>query len=146
MTSPQFFFLRPKAWCGILLALVISLLTLNLYGAEQPSSQVRVRGFSVPFPLGMASEGRYLWVVDSLDGTVVKMEKNDGTVLATYPVFTSSSSAYYIVFDGANMWVSSFYGGLAKLRASDGRILGYYDGGGSCTSMVFDGANIWVTN
>ncbi len=130
----------------LFLTVPMSLLALNLYAAEPPSIQVHVHRISVPFPLGMASDGTYLWVVDSSSGSVLKLKENDGTVLATYSVFTSSSSAYYIVFDGSNMWVSSFYSGLAKVRASDGRILGYYDAGISPIPMVFDGANIWATN
>src|SRR5690349_9155856 len=99
------FFVRFNLWRGTFLAVAINLLALNLYAAEQASNQLRVRAFSVPFPLGMSSDGRYLWVVDSLDGTVLKLDENNGTVLATYSVFSSSASAYYIVFDGSNMWV-----------------------------------------
>ena len=131
--------------CATFLAASISFLGLNLAAAEQPSG-LQVQRFSVPYPLGMSSDGRYLWVVDSLDGSVLKLDENHGTMLATYPVFGSSSGAYNIIFDGANMWVSSFYGGLAKVRASDGRILGYFDAGLSPIFMVFDGTNIWVAN
>jgi outer membrane protein assembly factor BamB len=128
------------------MALAASICLLNLCAPQPASAQVHVRRFSVPFPLGMASDGTYLWVVDSLSGEVLKLDENDGTVLATYPIFGASSGADYIVFDGSSMWISSYFGGLAKVRASDGRLLGFYDGGINPLLMAFDGANVWVTN
>jgi hypothetical protein len=58
-----------------------------------------------------------------------------------------------VLFDGANIWVARYVqgGGLVKMRASDGAVLGTFglsfsgvlpsDNG----HMAFDGANIWVT-
>jgi outer membrane protein assembly factor BamB len=50
-----------------------------------------------------------------------------------------------LAFDGANIWVGQYYGGIVKLRASDGAILGTFDVG-SALAMAFDGANIWAVS
>ena len=51
-----------------------------------------------------------------------------------------------VAFDGANIWVVNFLGGMTKLRASDGADLGSFYVGSSPYAVAFDGANIWVTS
>jgi len=48
-----------------------------------------------------------------------------------------------VVFDGANIWVSSTGGAVNKIRASDGTNLGTFSGGDG--GLAFDGANVWAT-
>lgn len=49
-----------------------------------------------------------------------------------------------MAFDGANVWVSTSGNYVAKLRTSDGAILGNFSAGNGTENVAFDGANIWV--
>jgi hypothetical protein len=59
-----------------------------------------------------------------------------------------------VLFDGANLWVTSYRnasGTLVKLRASDGAVLGtfalsFHSVGVSRIRMAYDGANIWLAS
>ena len=65
------------------------------------------------------------------------------TSIQTFPVGVAPRS---VVFDGANIWVTSAQSyDLTKLRASDGTLVGTFPAGGFTLYGVFDGANIWVT-
>jgi hypothetical protein len=51
-----------------------------------------------------------------------------------------------IAYDGANIWTADFGPGtVTKLRASDGKKLGTFEGWVSPTGVTFDGANICVS-
>ena len=69
---------------------------------------------------------------------VFKVSTSTGNVLLTVPVGNFNGG---LAFDGVNIWVA-YYGGVTKLRATDGKILGTFPASG--TSLAFDGANIWV--
>ena len=52
-----------------------------------------------------------------------------------------------VAFDGADIWVANSGGNnVAKLRTSDGTLLGTYVVGKVPTGVAFDGANLWVVN
>jgi DNA-binding beta-propeller fold protein YncE len=52
-----------------------------------------------------------------------------------------------VASDGANVWVANFGSNtVAKVRPSDGAILGTYAVGTSPQGLAFDGANTWVAN
>src|SRR2546423_5765161 len=60
--------------------------------------------------------------------------------------FPTGDGPQYLAFDGANIWVSNFYGGsLTRLRASDGSPQGTFTAGPTPGQLAFDGANIWVS-
>jgi hypothetical protein len=50
----------------------------------------------------------------------------------------------FLLYDGANIWVTVSPNTVSKLRASDGAFLGFFNRGGVSTGIAFDGANIWV--
>jgi len=50
-----------------------------------------------------------------------------------------------LAFDGDSMWVA-FPGGVDKIRASDGSLLGVFSSGPANGGIAFDGANVWVAN
>ncbi len=72
-------------------------LTLTMYS-------VNSTGYTV---LDVASDGTYIWVTTA-NGTVTKMDKNNGSIVGTYPVGSGPS---YIIFDGINIWVSNWGSG-----------------------------------
>lgn len=100
-------------------------------------------------PEGVAFDGANIWVANFSDGTVTKLQANDGTVLGTYTV-GAGTQPYGVTFDGANIWVSSISSAtVTKLQASTGKILGTFSVGTFNSPpgfMTFDGANIWVPN
>jgi hypothetical protein len=117
--------------------------------AQTPAAVVQ----AIPtyLPEGLAFDGTNVWVVnavvsgDSSDSSVTKIRASDGTPVAVYtlPGFSFTSQ---IVFDGTYLWIDSYDDGLARLRASDGGGLAFFDGGATDSGLLFDGANIWVAN
>ena len=67
-------------------------------------------------PRSVAFDGASIWVVNSNSFTISKLSASNGALQDTFNVF----GAQAIAFDGDNMWVSIFSGGVIKLRASDG--------------------------
>src|SRR5579859_3601912 len=50
-------------------------------------------------PIGIAFDGANIWTANSSDGTVTKLQANDGTVLGTFP--SGGAEPYGVTFDGA---------------------------------------------
>src|SRR5438876_236405 len=65
-------------------------------------------------------------------------------LIQTFPV---GHNPQFLASDGANIWVTNKDDDtVAKLRASDGTLLGTFDVGLDPGWITFDGANIWVAN
>ncbi len=80
-------------------------------------------------PSGIAFDGANIWVANFGDGTVTKLQANDGTVLGTYTI-GAGVEPFGITFDGANIWVSNVAAAtVTKLQASTGAILGTFNVG-----------------
>lgn len=99
-------------------------------------------------PTALAFDGEHMWIANSLDNNVMKLNVNTGQVLATYRTGLSPAA---LAFDGFNMWVACSGDGLLyKLRASDGtpRLTVPFATPRVPTTvvLVFDGANIWVSS
>ena len=93
-------------------------------------------------PSDVVFDGANIWVANFADGTVTKLQANDGKVLGT---FAAGTNPAHLAFDGANIWVTASQTGLIKLRASDGaslKTISTFDAEG----VVFDGIYIWVAN
>ena len=58
--------------------------------------------------------------------------------------FKVGSQPYGVAFDRANVWVSNIGDAVAKVRASDGKVLGTFAVGPYPGWMAFDGAHIWI--
>jgi DNA-binding beta-propeller fold protein YncE len=56
-------------------------------------------------PIGIAFDGANIWTANWSDGTVTKLQANDGTVLGTFP--SGGAEPYGVTFDGANIWAPS---------------------------------------
>jgi PQQ-like domain len=94
-------------------------------------------------PYGIAFDGSSIWTANNGDGTVSKLRASDGAPLGTFAV---GGSPNFVVFDGANVWVTVSPNTVSKVRASDGKILGSFTVGGAPWWPAFDGENIWVPN
>jgi len=60
---------------------------------------------------------------------------------------TGGVSPYDVAFDGTHIWVANWlYGGVSKLRVSDGSLVDTYPAGINPYKVAFDGAHMWVTD
>ena len=104
--------------------------------------------FAVPagWANGLAFDGTNLWLTNYYQ--VIKMDPNDGTVLASYGYF---EQPYGILFDGTDIWFTESGGLQAKLvhnvykmQPSDGTILSKTETNSRPYGIVTDGKNIFV--
>jgi hypothetical protein len=106
--------------------------------------------FGVGFnrPVGIAYDGTHLWVVDSGDDALYRVNPANGAVLETVAmgIITSISIP---VFDGSNIWVP-IIGGLNVVSTSTpARLLATLTGNGldgNNEAAAFDGERIMVNN
>jgi YVTN family beta-propeller protein len=95
-------------------------------------------------PGAICFDGASIWVANSGDGTVTKLNASTGATIGIYGVGTEPSA---ICFDGASIWVAnSSDSTVTKLNAGAGTNIGTYYVGRNPQAICFDGANIWVAN
>ena len=117
-----------------------------------------------------------LWMLEpagtlnATKGVTVEVKDGTGTVSASDSIFVASplnlkavaekrwfftnvtensvslSSPVAMCFDGLNLWVTLWGGGVAKLRAADRTVVTTYGTGTYPEDVVYDGMNIWVMN
>ncbi len=58
-------------------------------------------------PSGVAFDGANIWVANFGDGTVTKLQANDGTVLGTFTIGTGVEP-FGVTFDGAHIWIAGY--------------------------------------
>jgi glutamine cyclotransferase len=96
-------------------------------------------------PASILFDGTYIWVSNTFDATVSKIQL-DGTVVGT---FAAGVDPHSLVFDGRKIWVVNDNldgtNTLTALRAGDGaivgtQIVGHYHARG----MTYDGSHLWV--
>ena len=63
------------------------------------------------------------------------------------PTITIVGAPVGLAFDGTNIWTANFYGGVAKVRVSDGSVTSYNSitGVSNPWCVAFDGTYLWVT-
>ena len=63
------------------------------------------------------------------------------------PTITIVGGPVGLAFDGTNIWTANFYGGVAKVRVSDGSVTSYNSitGVSNPWCVAFDGTYLWVT-
>jgi YVTN family beta-propeller protein len=97
-------------------------------------------------PDGFAFDGTYIWVTNSYSNTVMKLDRESGAVLRTYPTDQFPLS---VVYDGHTIWVgngTATGGSLSALRAAGGVTLGQIPLGHGVRGLVFDGSSVWACN
>ena len=85
----------------------------------------------------------FVWVTNNQDKTVTKIRESSGGVVGTYPV---GDGPFGAIFDGANVWISNFFGGTVMRLGIDGAVQASYPTGDGASGMLFDGSSIWVAN
>jgi len=98
-----------------------------------------------------------IWIANYGEESVVKIRPSDGTVLQTIQLGAPGLCGqagkpacvlpYALAFDGSNVWVTEKgTNSIAKIRASDGTLLGTFSAGSGPTWVTFDGTNLWVVD
>lgn len=94
-------------------------------------------------PHGVAFDGRFLWVSSSLDGNLLRMDR-DGSVSRTIPLATGIRA---LTFDGVDLWVASVTTNqVFKVDALSGEAVGPFLTGLGPEGIAFDGVNVWTAN
>ena len=82
-----------------------------------------------------------------LGGQQIALPKWYTAISTTQSTFAGGKSPIGVAFDGANIWVTNYFGGnVSVLRASDGFHVMTPTVGNNPQHMAFDGANMWVVN
>ncbi len=100
-------------------------------------------------PQGVAFDGSHIWVACHGANALEEFNVSDGSSVRTITDSTRLLTPQYLLYDGANIWVSNTStssGMLTKVRARDGTILNTYRVGSGPEGMVFDGSAVWVAN
>ena len=97
-------------------------------------------------PVGVAFDGTYIWVANTVSGSVSKIDPVTGTVIGT-PIGVGAGP-FGVAFDGTNIWVTNYgSGSVSKIDRVTGTVIGFPIGvGTSPRGVAFDGTNIWVAN
>jgi hypothetical protein len=106
-------------------------------------------------PDALCFDGTYIWAAyGPALGYVAVINPNNANIVHTYS--TGGWVPMGICFDGTNIWVSNgATGNVAKLRASDGHLMGLYQtpaiifppvpaGDAQPHGLCFDGSHIWM--
>jgi DNA-binding beta-propeller fold protein YncE len=97
-------------------------------------------------PVGVASDGTNVWVANEGSGDVYKIAASTGTVLDHW---ASGTSAQYLTYDGASIWVTNPVMDTVTKFGQSGPITSYSVGSPGPLypdGITYDGANIWVAN
>jgi hypothetical protein len=118
----------------------------NLYvinPAFSPSAAVTVTNSLGNDPLGITTDGTYIWTAND-SGTVSRVRMNDYST--TNYVDGLIPPLRGILFDGTHVWVADYGDSSLKQLDSNGNILQSVPTGSGPAFPVFDGSNIWVPN
>ena len=112
---------------------------------------IRSTNFSTgQFPEQLVFDGASMWVSyqGNQNSGLSKLRASDGLKLGDFHVGALAPTA--AVFDGSHIWVTDgFTGSIAKVRASDGVVLNFYNqitSNGSLLYAAFDGASLWLAD
>ncbi len=95
-------------------------------------------------PSGIIYDGKSIWVSNSGDGTVTKINAASGSISGVYLTGAGCSG---IAFDGAMIWVSNTDNNtVTTLNSYTGELIGEYPVGTNPDAIVFDGVNMWIGN
>jgi hypothetical protein len=119
----------------------VSIVTIN--SALPYPVSTKTEGFT--HPTGILYDGQNIWVTDSGDDTLKKLDPNDGTVLQVIPVGDTPQNP---LFDGTNIWVPNYVSdSITVVRAATGAVVATLTGNGidKPQAMAFDGERVMVT-
>ena len=106
------------------------------------SVQSSVTGFTGP--MGLVSDGSFLWVSNSGAGTVSKFDPTTNQIVATVRV---GGNPQEMVFDGRFVWVTNDgSASVSKIDPALAQVVDTIAVGASPRVVAFDGTNVWVSS
>jgi hypothetical protein len=98
-------------------------------------------------PSAVCCDGTSIWVcLSNSPASLLQVNPSTGAIINTYTTGLGNAPKG-ICFDGTNLWLTQYKDGtLAKVRASDGTVLGTFATQAHPEGICFDGTNIWVCN
>lgn len=118
----------------------LRLATLGWAQANMAFPDITVGGLQ---PIGMAFDGTNMWVANSNNSSVTKINASTGVVQGTYGV---AANPNYLSFDGIYIWATLTPGYVVKLDPATGTVVSTYAVDPGPEGIVFDGANMWVAH
>jgi len=118
----------------------VPLLQQTIFGRAVPVETVSVG----PNPSGVAFDGAHIWVSNSGDNSVSKININTNDVVESVSV---GSLPHGVAFDGAHIWVSNPGDhSVSKININTNDVVESVSVGRLPHGVAFDGAHIWVAN
>jgi YVTN family beta-propeller protein len=99
-------------------------------------------------PLGMTTDGNYVWVVNQGSNSVSKIDPSTNTVVGTYSVTNAGVGLgpVAIAFDGIYLWTVNAGDNTTTQLYTDGTNLGTLGTDVNPSAIAFDGLGIWISN
>ncbi|MCI2431729.1 PKD domain-containing protein [Candidatus Acetothermia bacterium] len=99
-----------------------------------------------PSPIGLAWDGQALWVADTLDLKLYKIDLQTGALLTSLPLPTEIPDG--LAWDGKNLWVvDGMDGKLLQIDPSNGKVSKSLVAPGDVpTGLTWDGNSLWVAD
>lgn len=96
-------------------------------------------------PAALAFDGKNVWIShDDIAGVSV-VNPSDGAIGRLAQVTIDSRQPGDMAFDGGVMWLASRATGIvARIRASDGKLISSTSVGTTAVGLAFDGADMWI--
>ena len=125
---------------------VIKMNPLTTTGAGTTYMLTAGRGFSGAMLGGIVSDGTNMWVANTGNDSVTRINEAVGTI--TDYALPAGTMPNGIAFDGHNIWTADGDGTITKINSSGGLILGTYTIGSDVIpeSIAYDGTDMWTAN
>jgi hypothetical protein len=103
-----------------------------------------VHTINIPLPGRLFFDGTHMWVVS---GTLLLKKIDPASFAEVGSYFTGGINPGLMAFDGSHLWVVNHGSNtIAKIRPSDGAVLGTTPTSANVTGVAFDGAHLWILN
>ena len=103
-----------------------------------------IRTLNVPSPGRLFFDGTHMWVVS---GSLLLKKIDAQTFVEVGSFFTGGVNPGLMASDGSHLWVVNHGSqNIAKIRPSDGAVLGTIPVSANVTGVAFDGTNLWIVN
>ncbi|MDW8111395.1 MAG: PKD domain-containing protein [Candidatus Bipolaricaulota bacterium] len=99
-----------------------------------------------PSPVGLAWDGKALWVADALDLKLYRIDLQTGALLASLPSPTEIPDG--LAWDGKTLWlVDGMEGKLLQIDPEEGKVVKSLAAPGAVpTGLAWDGNDLWVAD
>ena len=117
----------------------VPMLQQTIYGRTVPVSRISAG----TGPVGVAFDGAHIWVANSGNDTVTRIDTLTDEIVARIPVGIGPVA---IAFDGTHVWVAnSESAGMSKIDTTTG-VVEEVPAGKNPVGVAFDGTYIWAAN